>query len=48
MHEGKIGVLCLAPREGLGVTDNDLREALGPKLHRVRRPAETARPNLVD
>jgi crotonyl-CoA reductase len=37
MHEGKIGVLCLAPREGLGVTDPALREKVGEKLHRFRR-----------
>jgi crotonyl-CoA reductase len=37
MHEGKIGVLCLAPTEGLGVTDREFREELGPKLHRFRR-----------
>jgi crotonyl-CoA reductase len=28
-HEGKIGVLCLAPREGLGVDDPELRERVG-------------------
>jgi crotonyl-CoA reductase len=37
MHEGKIGVLCLAPHEGLGVTDHELRDQLGDKLHRFRR-----------
>jgi crotonyl-CoA reductase len=37
MHEGKIGVLCLAPTEGLGVTDVELREQLGSDLHRFRR-----------
>ncbi len=26
LHQGKVGVLCLAPREGLGVTDGELRE----------------------
>jgi crotonyl-CoA reductase len=26
LHDGKIGVLCLAPREGLGVVDTALRE----------------------
>jgi crotonyl-CoA reductase len=26
LHEGKIGVLCLAPEEGLGATDPELRE----------------------
>jgi len=29
LHEGKIGVLCLAPREGLGVDDGSLREKVG-------------------
>src|SRR3954462_11299505 len=37
MHEGKLGVLCLAPTEGLGVTDPELRDQLGDKLHRFRR-----------
>ncbi len=37
LHEGKIGVLCLAPYEGLGVTDQELREQLGDNLHRFRR-----------
>jgi crotonyl-CoA reductase len=26
LHQGKVGVLCLAPQEGLGVTDGELRE----------------------
>ncbi len=29
LHEGKIGVLCLAPHEGLGVTDPEGRERVG-------------------
>ncbi|MGA0895527.1 MAG: crotonyl-CoA carboxylase/reductase, partial [Ilumatobacteraceae bacterium] len=37
MHEGKIGVLALAPTEGLGVTDPELRERAGAALHRFRR-----------
>jgi crotonyl-CoA reductase len=37
LHEGKIGVLCLADREGLGVTDPEMRDRLGDKLHRFRR-----------
>ena len=37
MHEGKIGVLALAPEEGLGVTDHELREKVGDKLHAFRR-----------
>jgi crotonyl-CoA reductase len=37
MHEGKLGVLCLASTEGLGVTNPELREQLGASLHRFRR-----------
>jgi crotonyl-CoA reductase len=38
MHEGKIGVLCLAPSEGLGITDPELREKIGEqKLNAFRR-----------
>jgi crotonyl-CoA reductase len=37
MHEGKIGVLCLAPEEGMGVTDPELRAKVGDKLHLFRR-----------
>jgi crotonyl-CoA reductase len=29
LHEGKIGVLCLAPEEGLGINDRELREKVG-------------------
>ena len=29
LHEGKIGVLCLAPSEGLGIDDHELRERVG-------------------
>jgi crotonyl-CoA reductase len=29
LHEGKIGVLCLAPGEGLGVDDPEMRERVG-------------------
>ncbi len=29
LHEGKIGVLCLAPGEGLGIDDPDFREQVG-------------------
>jgi crotonyl-CoA reductase len=29
MHEGKIGVLCLAPAEGLGITNPELRAKVG-------------------
>ena len=36
LHQGKVGVRCLAPRDGLGIRDHDLRERLGDKLHRFR------------
>jgi crotonyl-CoA reductase len=29
LHEGKIGVLCLAPEEGLGIDDPELRDKIG-------------------
>ncbi len=29
LHEGKIGVLCLAPHEGLGIDDMELRQRVG-------------------
>jgi crotonyl-CoA reductase len=28
-HEGKIGVLCVAEREGLGITNPELRASVG-------------------
>jgi len=38
MHEGKIGVLCLAQQEGEGVTDHGLRAKVGEaRLRRFRR-----------
>jgi crotonyl-CoA reductase len=37
MHEGKLGVLCLAPTEGLGVTDPELRAKVGDRLNLFRR-----------
>ncbi|MGH2813309.1 MAG: crotonyl-CoA carboxylase/reductase [Actinomycetota bacterium] len=36
-HLGKLGVLCLAPEEGLGVQDPQKRERLGEKLTAWRR-----------
>jgi len=35
-HQGKVGVLALAPEPGLGVTDPDLRAKAEDKLHRFR------------
>jgi crotonyl-CoA reductase len=37
VHEGKLGVLVLAPEEGLGVTDTEMRERLLPEVTRFRR-----------
>jgi crotonyl-CoA reductase len=36
LHQGKVGVLCLAPEEGLGVRDTAKREALLPLINRFR------------
>ena len=36
LHQGKVGVLCLAPEEGLGVRDEAKRAALLPKINRFR------------
>jgi crotonyl-CoA reductase len=45
LHEGKIGVLCLAPEEGLGIDDPEFREQVGedkitavPPPRRLRAP----------
>jgi crotonyl-CoA reductase len=35
-HQGKVGVLCLAPSEGLGVSDDQLRERLAEQINRFR------------
>ncbi len=35
-HQGKVGVLCLAPAEGLGVRDHELRERHLPAINRFR------------
>jgi crotonyl-CoA reductase len=40
-HEGKIGVRCLAPRDGLGITDPAFREQVGEdRITLFRRHAE--------
>ncbi len=36
LHQGKVGVLCLAPEEGLGVRDPELREAHLSDINRFR------------
>ena len=39
LAEGKVGVLCLAPEEGLGVTDPELRERHVDQITLFRRHA---------
>jgi crotonyl-CoA reductase len=36
-HEGKVGILCLAPREGLGIEDPLLRDRIGEDRLRLFR-----------
>lgn len=44
LHEGKLGILCLAPEEGLGVTDPALRAKVGEDMltlfRRSSRPTQ--------
>ncbi len=41
MHEGKLGVRCLAPEAGLGITDPDKRERIGEdRITLFRRHAD--------
>jgi crotonyl-CoA reductase len=35
-HQGKVGVLCLSPREGLGVRDEEMRAKHLPAINRFR------------
>ncbi|HVM53929.1 MAG TPA: crotonyl-CoA carboxylase/reductase [Acidimicrobiales bacterium] len=43
LHEGKLGVLCLAPEEGLGIDDPEFREKVGEdRITLFRRHAEKA------
>jgi crotonyl-CoA reductase len=37
-HQGKVGVLCLAPEEGLGVSDPELRARHLREINRFRSP----------
>jgi crotonyl-CoA reductase len=40
--EGKLGVLCLSPEEGMGVTDQAKREVVGEdRINLFRRMAGT-------
>ncbi|MDX3524045.1 crotonyl-CoA carboxylase/reductase [Streptomyces scabiei] len=43
-HTGKVGVLCLAPRPGLGVTDQALRDRVGEDRLNLLRDAAPATP----
>ncbi|MDP1877200.1 MAG: crotonyl-CoA carboxylase/reductase, partial [Actinomycetota bacterium] len=36
LHQGKVGVLCLAPAEGLGVLDPELRARHETQINRFR------------
>ncbi|MFB7469502.1 crotonyl-CoA carboxylase/reductase [Kitasatospora sp. NPDC056184] len=36
LHQGKVGVLCLAPEEGLGVRDHELRAKHADAINRFR------------
>jgi crotonyl-CoA reductase len=36
LHHGKVAVLCLAPHEGLGVRDPDLRARHLTQINRFR------------
>ncbi|MFV0522990.1 MAG: crotonyl-CoA carboxylase/reductase [Acidimicrobiales bacterium] len=41
LHEGKIGVRCLSPTDGLGITDREKRERIGEdRITRFQRHAE--------
>jgi len=40
LHEGKLGVLCLAPKEGMGVTDPELRAKIGEQKLTIFRRAK--------
>jgi len=42
-HAGKVGILCLAPHEGLGVDDPLLRERIGESRLRIFRDAAQPR-----
>ena len=36
LHQGKVGVLCLAPEEGLGVRNQELRDQHVDAINRFR------------
>ena len=37
LHTGKVGVLCLAPREGMGIADPTARDTIGADRLRLFR-----------
>jgi crotonyl-CoA reductase len=39
LHQGKVGVLCLAPEAGLGVRDSELRARHIKDINRFREDA---------
>lgn len=41
LHEGKIGVLCLAPSEGMGIDDQEMRDKIGEKKLTMFRRKES-------
>lgn len=41
LHEGKIGVLCLAPSEGMGIDDQKMRDKIGEKKITMFRRKES-------
>jgi crotonyl-CoA reductase len=41
LHQGKVGILCLAPREGLGVVDTALRARHVDAINRFRLPEQS-------
>ncbi|MFD7528589.1 crotonyl-CoA carboxylase/reductase [Streptomyces sp. NPDC059849] len=47
LHHGKVGVLALAPREGLGVTDHGLRARHREAIDRFRTVPKTERDSRV-
>ena len=46
-HIGKVGVLCLAPEQGLGVTDPQLRDRIGEDRLNPLRPFAVAAPGAL-
>ncbi|MFG1811958.1 crotonyl-CoA carboxylase/reductase, partial [Streptomyces sp. NPDC049040] len=41
-HYGKVGVLCLAPEEGMGVRDEEMRARHLDDINRFRMPPHSA------